>query len=241
MRVLAIETSARAGLVALADDEEVVSVQDGGRAGHLAEWLLPAVEQGLEEAGWRRAQLDLVVVGLGPGSFTGLRVGLATAKGLAVVLGVPLVGVDSLQVLAAAAPEGTLVAPMRASSRVAVEAGLYRVLEGDRAEVRMAPTGGAVEQVLEALGRAAGGEPIAFLGEGARRHEAVIRAVMPEAAWLEPARDVPRAGLLVRCGLRRWRQEGAADPLTLEPCYVRPVDAEPPKRVLGQPRPGGGG
>lgn len=106
MLILGIETASGASSVALVEDrEEAASVSRAGRTGH-ASFLIPAIDFCFEQAGRRPHQLDLVAVDIGPGLFTGIRVGLATAQGLAAMLGVPIMGASSLDALALQAATG---------------------------------------------------------------------------------------------------------------------------------------
>jgi tRNA threonylcarbamoyladenosine biosynthesis protein TsaB len=101
---LGIETSSVHGSVALVKNGRTVCTLGHDRANAHAESILPLVEQALALAGWNRRGLDRVAVGIGPGSFTGLRVGIAVAQGLSEGLEIPLVGIPSLQVMALAVP-----------------------------------------------------------------------------------------------------------------------------------------
>lgn len=100
MRILAIETSSRRGSVALLDDQHLIGSLEHEQPNSHAERLLPLVERLLAEAGWAKSSLDRLGVGVGPGSFTGLRVGIALAEGLSVGLDRPLIGVGSLWAMA---------------------------------------------------------------------------------------------------------------------------------------------
>ncbi len=100
MRILAVETSSRRGSVALLEDQRLVASLEHEQPNSHAERLLPMVEQLLAEAGWPKSSLDRLGVGVGPGSFTGLRVGIALAEGLSVGLDRPLIGVGSLWAMA---------------------------------------------------------------------------------------------------------------------------------------------
>lgn len=105
MRVLALETSTSQAAVALVEHGRLVLTRAHTRPKQSAEQLLPLIAALLDEAGWQRASIDRLGVSLGPGSFTGLRVGIACAQGLALGLGVPLVGVTALRAMARAVPE----------------------------------------------------------------------------------------------------------------------------------------
>jgi tRNA threonylcarbamoyladenosine biosynthesis protein TsaB len=103
VRILAIETSSRRGSVAILEGEQCVARLEHEQANSHAERLLPLLERLLAEAGWPKSSVDRLGVGVGPGSFTGLRVGIALAEGLSVGLDRPLIGVGSLWAMAAGA------------------------------------------------------------------------------------------------------------------------------------------
>ncbi len=100
MRILAIESSSRRGSVALLEGDRVVGSLEHEHLNSHAERLLPFIERLLAEAGWSKSSLDRLGVGIGPGSFTGLRVGIALADGLSIGLDRPLTGVGSLRSMA---------------------------------------------------------------------------------------------------------------------------------------------
>jgi tRNA threonylcarbamoyladenosine biosynthesis protein TsaB len=104
VRLLCIETSSRRGSVVLAEGPRVVARATHSDLNAHAERLRPLLDQVLGQAGWTKADLDRVGVGMGPGSFTGLRVGIAFAQGIALGLGIELIGVGSLEAMAAACP-----------------------------------------------------------------------------------------------------------------------------------------
>ncbi len=100
MRILGIESSSRRGSVALLEGERLIASVEHEQPNSHAERLLPLLEQLLADAGWPKSSLDRLGVGVGPGSFTGLRAGIALAEGLSVGLDRPLWGVGSLLAMA---------------------------------------------------------------------------------------------------------------------------------------------
>jgi tRNA threonylcarbamoyladenosine biosynthesis protein TsaB len=104
VRVLGIETSTSQASIALIENGQLVLARESARPKQSAERLLPMIAELLEAAAWPRGSLDRIGVSLGPGSFTGLRIGIACAQGLALGLGVPLLGVTSLRAMARAVP-----------------------------------------------------------------------------------------------------------------------------------------
>ena len=103
MRVLALDTTTRAGSVALAEDGRVIFERLGDAARSQAERLPVELLDALRAVGWSTADIDLYAVAAGPGSFTGLRIGIATIQGLALVHGKPVAPISALEALAEAA------------------------------------------------------------------------------------------------------------------------------------------
>jgi tRNA threonylcarbamoyladenosine biosynthesis protein TsaB len=127
---LAFDTSTRWGRFALARDDQVLVYRPLNVSGSYADALLPVIEDMLNEAGHRKEDLAAVGVTVGPGSFTGVRIGVATAKGLAWGLGCDLVGVTSLAAMAAALleenPAAEVAVPVLDARRGEVFAGVFQ-------------------------------------------------------------------------------------------------------------------
>ena len=105
MRIIALETTQRIGTLAALEDDEVLRELTLPRDQRSAQSLAPSLRDLLAEVGWRAGDLDLVAVAQGPGSFTGLRIGVTTAKTLAYAAGAAIVGVPTLEAIAIRAPE----------------------------------------------------------------------------------------------------------------------------------------
>ncbi len=240
MRILAFDTSSAISAVAVCDGDRVLAqddspAEDGGKHGEV---LLPRIEAVLAAAGLRLQQLELIAVGVGPGSFTGLRVGLATAKGLALATGIALRGVGSLQVMAA----GALAREQAARALAVLDAGKGELFAAAFARVagaqplqpllapqRMLPQ--ALAQRVAAL--AAAGEPLWLCGGGARRGFEQLAAVLgPGARLVEPALDLPQGRHVASEAWREWQAQGASDVAALEPVYLRGSDAKLPDEPL---------
>ena len=217
--LLAIETSTSLGGVAVVALDgrtlpEAKRTYDGTR-GH-AEYLLFAVDEALAIAGAQRGDVVAVAVGVGPGSFTGVRTAVATAKGLALGQGAKLVAATTLELLAAArAFPGTRVALLDAK-REQVYAGAF--------DAALAPIGDAALLGLDELPAwlASLPSPLLLLGDAA----AVVRA--PAGAIVAPS--APDAGVLARLGAARFAAGAVADAATLEPAYLRAPDVTRPSR-----------
>ena len=231
--VLALDTSALATSVAICDGPRVLAEEDShdSSARH-AERLLPSIERCLGRARLALGDIDVIGVSIGPGSFTGVRVGLATAKGLALSLGKPVSGVVSLEALAVSAREhGPLLAPVLDAFKGEVFAGLYRVSQ-DGLECVSAPFHASAAHALSRLQSAAGGQPWALLGAGYRRHTAQFGGLPPGVAALSEAFDVPRARHVAELVVRAHARGEESDLAALAPLYVRDSDAQLPKVPL---------
>jgi len=225
MLVLAIESATPAQSVALVDGDRLVAESsyraDGTRGGR----LLPTVDAVMREAGLAPRDLDVVAVSVGPGSFTGVRVGLATAKGFVLGTGARLVGVSTLEVLAEGypVPDITICALLDAY-RGEVYAALFRRQGG-----LLTRLGADAVLPPEAVAATVKGEAH-LIGDGAARYRERlevsfgIRAILTE----EGLSAAPSAVMVARLGLRRLGQLQPGEPSTAEvaPVYLRRAEAE---------------
>jgi tRNA threonylcarbamoyladenosine biosynthesis protein TsaB len=214
----ALDTATPFGSVAIGQGNRVLAEIALGVQSRHAEATLPALEAALSLAGLRRDQLEALVVGAGPGSFTGVRVAAATAKGLALALDLPLLAYSSLLALAASVPADRPVCALFDARRGEVYAGCWRVTASAIERV-LEPLVAPVEEVVEATRLA---RPL-FAGDGAIRYRDALSAAGVTACAV-PAH--PRAGTLL--WLAEHHPSGAAvpDPARWEPLYVRGSSAE---------------
>lgn len=230
--LLAIETSCRGGGVALLKGGELVGEAVLASERTYSQRLVPSMEWLLEQADAAAGDIGVVGVGLGPGSFTGVRIGVATAQGLAVATGAETVGVASLDALAAAllpALHPIHVVPLVDARKGQVYTALYR-LEGMGLE-RLTPYLSLKPRELP--GRLAPPHgPVVLLGDGLARYGLGAFEGLPVPVTPAPRHLwYPRPGMvgLLAHALRR---RGLARPAGgLRPIYVRPSDAETGGRV----------
>lgn len=220
--VLGLDTSGDAGSVALLDTGEngfaIESVFEKGLIHGVA--LAPSVEALLREAGRKPADLALVAVGTGPGSWTGVRVGVAFAKSLAFAADIPVIGVPSLDAIAFAAPRDRDVACVRDARRETLYVGIYRngVRDGD---LRLVPLDRAAEELPAGA---------LLLGDAGERFGSILSGDGRELG----DRDRSRSGALAvaRLGLEAFRRRGPDDVHDLSPVYLRLSEAE--ERIEGK-------
>ena len=220
MRVLAVETSTLAGGVALVEGERLVAEYLLDVSVTHSERLLATIDHVLCDAGWTPRDVQGLAVAVGPGSFTGLRVGIGTVKGLALALGVPVAAVPTLDAMAAALPWVSLpVCPVLHARRNEVYAALYRWDgEGVRREseyLALAPAELAARLTA----------PTLLLGDGA---DAVHS---PHARHAPRRRRVPSPACVAVLGRARLALGETVDAASLMPFYLRPSEAELRRRA----------
>ena len=227
MLILALDTCDARGSVAVLRDETLLACQRHDDAEDYAAWLLPAVQRVLAESSVRLSDVDVFAAAAGPGSFTGLRVGLASVKAWAEAYGRPVAPVSRLEALAHQVGESSgLVAPFVDARREQVFGGLYRRTGED----------------LRLVGQEAVISPAAFI-DLVSREAGAQRVVWPsldpgcltkEAAWASRAASgdaivtvEPAVAVAIgRLAFRRARDGRLSDALTLDANYVRRSDAE---------------
>lgn len=211
---LALETSSRLGGVALAEDDALLAESSlSARAAH-AETILPEVHRLLERTGHEPGDLGEVVVGSGPGSFTGLRIGAALAKGLCAATGAGLRAYGSLAAAAAATALSRRVCVLAEARGSDVYAAAFETVRP--LEARLGPGVMAVDDVLEALGEPARWR---FAGSGASAHRDALEA--RGGRVLSFLHREPRAGGLLELALEQPGLGEVEDPSRWEPGYVR--------------------
>ncbi len=218
MKVIGIETSGKTGSVGAAWEGGSRERPFPGGTSHGRD-LAPALSALLSDLGWRIGDVDLLAVSLGPGSYTGLRIGTAFAKALAFSAGKPLVGVPSFEAMVRRAPgaRGPVVpvldahwGQMYASVFVREEGKWARLMED-----RVGPPG----EVIDALPEGA-----LFFGTGASVFGKALEGrgtVSPPGPW-----DRVSAAEVAEAGRERFLEGGPDDPDRLHPIYLRPSQAE---------------
>jgi tRNA threonylcarbamoyladenosine biosynthesis protein TsaB len=232
MRVLALDTTTRAGSVALVEDDRVIEERAGDSARTHAERLPREVQALLEGRGLRSADVDLFAVASGPGSFTGLRIGIATMQGFAFVHRRRIVPVSALEALAwtvhaSRLEQNSLVAAWMDAHRRDVFSALYRLGEAQTVDAGAlieveGPQVGDPGATLERWDQFVGRHPLTVVGDGASRWADVITGRYADA------RIVPHpllAGAVGRIASVRAAAGAAIEPASVRPLYVRRPDA----------------
>lgn len=213
MKLLAFETATEACSVAVYDDGEVLERFELAPRRH-AELALPWAEGLLAEAGVARSQLDAIAVGRGPGAFTGVRLAVALAQGIALALDRPVLPVSTLAALAVRAAGDRVVA--------AIDARMGEVYLGvfERRDNDLIPLAGEVVVRPDLAGLPAG-EGWQGVGTGFDAADGALRERLAAALAGVDASALPRAGDVARLGALALARGGGIAPERLEPAYLR--------------------
>lgn len=222
---LAFSTSTlQFGAAVLLEDGMVSAEYAGGHGRKNFQGFMPIVDFLMESAGNTPEDIEGIIVSTGPGSFTGLRVGLAAAKGMAQALEVPVVGVSSLAALARRVPFSDLpVRPLIDSRKGEHFSALFQCESSGRM-IRLE------EDICIREDRISGAvqTPTLFIGNDYRRQGALIRSCLGDRARLAPpAFWHPSASSVGALGLERLRNQDSDDLRDLVPVYFRPPDIRP--------------
>lgn len=225
--VLAIDTCDLRGSVAVLRDDAVLALLIHETTEEYSSWLLPAVNQVLRQAGFGMDRVSAYAVSAGPGSFTGVRVGLTTVKAWAEVYGKPAAAVSRLEAIAAQARGApSFIAAFVDAQRGQVFGAVYRQVADSLTrvgeEMVIAPG-----RFVEAVAELAGGERIVWVspdpalisGEGGWK-------ILEKRGETVEQVSATLAAVIGRIGLRRLQQGKATDALALDANYIRRSDAE---------------
>lgn len=228
MTLLALETATTTCGVAVLVDGDLVDEAHLHRPRVHSERLTPLIEETLSHAEVAPSSLDAVAVSQGPGSYTGLRIGVSTAKGWALATGADLVGVPTLEAYAAClrpvAAAGDVVCALLDARRDEVYAGAYR-RTADGLTGHAPPTALPVADLPDWLGAVEG--TLWLVGDGAPKSEDVLASTRTPCTVLPADQVPPSAAWVARRGRQRLEADGPQDIASLEPLYVKDVHATP--------------
>src|SRR4030042_3565457 len=223
MKIMGIDTSTRCGSVGLIDEEEVLVEHLLNIPVTHSERLLRAIELALSEAGVAIGDLDGWAISLGPGSFTGVGIGVSTIKGLAFATGKPVAGVSTLDVLASQiALTPHLICPILDARKKEVYTAFYRYEEGSCLKRQSDYQAIRPEDLVKKIK-----EQTIFLGNGVKTYGDFLLNSLPSLAIFPPAPlRVPHGAMVAKLGFELLQKGERLDLSTFVPIYVRPSEAE---------------
>jgi universal bacterial protein YeaZ len=225
MKYLTIDTTTKVTAVSLAEDGRLIAEGFLHTTKTHSERLIPMLDQLLKAAYWTLQELEMIGVVRGPGSFTGIRIGIATAQGLAQVLKLPLLAVLSLDALAWAGLGRTEdIVPILDARKNEWYTARYRWAKGqEKAECLTLPQAIPTDLWLEQLRGL--DRPICFVGDATEKYTVRIEEVLGGNAVILPEYvSLPRGAYAARAIWQRWQETGVGE--FVEPLYIRFSEAE---------------
>lgn len=209
-----IDTAVQTASVCLSLDGQILAVKSNPSPRDSAAWLHPAIHELVQECGYKMQQVQAVSVSAGPGSYTGLRVGMATAKGLCYALHIPLITVGTLQMMAAAAvtqaPRNALLVPMIDARRMEVFTAVY---DQQLNEVTAAHNAVLTTETFEDL---LTNHELLFFGNGSTKFKSLVQHRNALFAEVDAT-----AQHLVALAVKQLQQNHYADLAYAEPFYSK--------------------
>ena len=224
MKLLAVETATSWQSVALLDDDRVLARHDQDAAGGQAMLLLPAIDRILKDAGLRLSAIDGFVCSIGPGSFTGIRVGLSTCLGMRTATGLPLVLVPTLEGMASNVEEHRLpICPVLTSRKGEVYWALFHWTDEQVLERVLQEHVGSPEALARSLS-----QKTLLVGDGWHAVESEIRAALAPSVTILEGPAAARKASAVAVGLigRKKLLWGEVAGSAIAPLYVQRAEAE---------------
>jgi tRNA threonylcarbamoyladenosine biosynthesis protein TsaB len=226
MNILAIDTSTPIASIAIAINEQIVAESLINTNRTLSSRLIPEIERLLATAGLTIADIDLFASSLGPGSFTGVRGGIATIQGLALALDKTCTGFSSLALLAMNLPlSKTFVCPILDARKNEVYAALYDC----SSDIPTSCINDSVLSITDLLNKIATftEEPVIFVGDGTVRYrDEIAERLGPLAIFAPFTLNVPHASNGIMLALLAFKHNKLSTPAQLLPAYLRASDAE---------------
>ena len=225
MKILSVDTSSNVASVAICDDEKLIcEITVNNKKTH-SQTLMPMIDSALKQSDLEISDIDLVASANGPGSFTGLRIGVSAVKGLAHAKNIPVVGVSILKAMAYNLPFCEyVISPIMDARRNQVYNAVYEWRNGELFEIQ-APRALSVDELIDELIKL--DKKVVFLGDGVDVQKAYIKEKMADKAVFAPvsAKEQRASGLAVVA--KKIFDEGKAiSCYELAPIYLRKPQAE---------------
>lgn len=225
MKILSVDTSSNVASVAICDDEKLIcEITVNNKKTH-SQTLMPMIDSALKQSDLEISDIDLIASANGPGSFTGLRIGVSAVKGLAHAKNIPVVGVSILEAMAYNLPFCEyVISPIMDARRQQVYNAVYEWNNQELTEIK-APRALSVDELIEELTKL--DKKVVFLGDGVDVHKAYIEEKMADKAVFAPvsAKEQRASGLAVVA--KKLFDEGkAVSCYELAPIYLRKPQAE---------------
>lgn len=224
MKVLSVDTSSLVATCAVVDEEKVLGEYTLNQDMTHSERLIPMIKVVMDSLGLEPKDIDLFAAASGPGSFTGLRIGLATIKGLAHVADKPVLGISTLEALAFNIPWGEVVIPIMDARRDRVFTGIYSWGNGKLEDI-LKPTILEIDELLDFIDD--NYEDVMFNGDGTNVFkERIVNRLGEKALFAPISLNMARASSVGELALLKWNEGKRENYFELVPDYLRESQAQ---------------
>lgn len=224
MKVLAIDTSSVVATCAVLDEEKLLGEYTLNQDMTHSERLIPMIKTLMDSLKLKPEDIDLFAGSVGPGSFTGLRIGLATIKGLAHVVDKSVIGISTLEALAFNVPFNGIVIPIMDARRDRVYTGIYRWENGKLINI-MKPTILNIDELLDIVDSKY--EKVLFNGDGTLVFKDRIDEKLKDKALYAPiSLNMAKASSIGELALLKWEEGSQENYFNLSPDYLRESQAQ---------------
>lgn len=224
MKILAIDTSTAAMGIALLDDQKVYAEFTTNLKKNHSIRLMPVVDQLFEEVGWQPRDIGLIAVAKGPGSYTGVRIGVTTAKTLSFTLGVPLIGVSTLEALAYGSHRFSgVISPLIDARRDQAYVGLYQMIDGvwsNPEEDRIILVSDWVKIINKY------NEEVLFVGDDVQAHQETLSQLGDKATFSSLAFNSSKPSIIGYLAKVMYENGKLDNVFDFAPAYLQIVEAE---------------
>ncbi len=225
MKVLGIETSTMSGSIAVVEEERLIAEYSLNLGRTHGARLMPAIDRMLVDSNLTIGEIGGFAVALGPGSFTGLRIGIATAKGLAQASGKPILGIPTLDGLARNVMYSKeIICPILDARKREVYFSLYKSKDGELKRLRgyRSLDAEGLLAIIKKEKSIRGGQSVLFLGEGVFLYRNLLkRKLGKRAIFVSGADNFPRGANIAFLALGKLKRGKGEELLSLKPLYVR--------------------
>jgi tRNA threonylcarbamoyladenosine biosynthesis protein TsaB len=221
LRILGIDTSSKFLSIALGENNDIIIEENCLLDRQHSSLLVPKIDELLKKSGISIKAIDAFIVGLGPGSFTGLRIGVSTVKGFGIACDRPCIGVPSIDALAFNAPaDAEFIIPVIDAKRGQVYSAIYKKERGriiKKSGYFLMPISGIMKRVRY---------PAVFLGDALELYGREIKNFSKGPVFLKEEDGYPRAGYLIKLGVKNIKKSGKNGLSKLKPLYLYPKDCQ---------------
>lgn len=223
MKILAIDTSSKICSVSILEDKNVIIEKHNDDEKTHSQKLMPLIDETFKDANLSLDDIDLLACSQGPGSFTGIRIGISTVKAFADVKNIPIIGVTSLESLAYNIENDGLIATIIDAKHDNVYFALYDLSDKNYKTI-VEPTSGVISNYIPLLKQY--DEKITFVGDGAVVHKDLISNEINDCEFATDEQNVQTSISIGKCAYNKYNCEGYVKEYSVSPIYLKKSQAE---------------